>query len=186
MDKTIMFIERLHPGDIFCTFSSGKLSSVINAVQKFHATDNEASYSHAGIITDSNGGTFESLWTIRRSSLDKYIDKPILIGRHKSMNKQLAETALRLMSDYEGQKYPVHRLFYYLCPPIAKYLSTGQYLVCSELVSTFLFICRAQTYWKGVTPDHIADMIQNYESYDVVYSGRLTKVVLNCLKKDSL
>jgi hypothetical protein len=174
--------KNLQPGDIFCTHSSGKLGSAINFIQKFHAVDNESIFSHAGIITDGQGGTFESSWTIRRCSLEKYFGKPILIGRHKHMTEQLAKIALRLMADYEGRIYPVHRLFFHLAPPVAKHITTGRYLVCSELVSTFLYFCRVHKFWKGITPDHIADMISNYNTYDIIYSGEFTEAAFKSLR----
>jgi hypothetical protein len=174
MGKVSLLLDTLKPGDIFCTHSVGKISSIINAVQKIHSHDNEASYSHTGIIINKNGETLESLWTVRRGSLDRYLKKPILIGRHEKMNDQIANTALKIMSHYEGKHYPVHRLFFHLIPPVAKIVSTGKYMVCSELVSIFLFICRAQAYWKGITPDHIADMIRHYSSWKVIYEGVLS------------
>ena len=159
-------------GDIFCTRNPMWLGRAINAVQRFHAIDNESAYSHAGIIVGPSGRTFESLWTIRYAELANYTGKGVLIGRHVSMSPSIAAQGLRQLSAYEGRIYPFHRLIFHLIPPVAKYVSSGKFLVCSELVARFLWLCGLKSYWKGVNPDHIADWIRKYRDFEIVFEGK--------------
>lgn len=163
----------LKTGDIFCTRNPMWLGRAINAVQRFHAIDNESTYSHAGIITDATGATFESLWTIRHSHLIEYENVGVLIGRHVSMSPSIARAALKQIAVYDGRIYPFHRLIFHLIPPAAKYISSGRFLVCSELAARFLWLCGLKPYWKGVNPDHIADWIRKYRDFEIVYEGNL-------------
>jgi hypothetical protein len=170
---------QLNPGDIFCTRNPMALGRAINAVQRFHAIDNESKYSHAGIITDSAGTTFESLWTIRHSHLREYLGQKVLIGRHAVMGRGVFEVGYSHLLKHEGRIYPFHRLFLHLIPPLAKYVSTGRYLVCSELVGRFLYECGLKDYWKGVNPDHVADWIRKFRIFEIVFEGELRQEDLN-------
>lgn len=167
-----MITIQLEPGDIFCTRNPMWLGRAINAVQRFHSVDNQSEYSHAGIVIDPDGGSFESLWTIRRSHIDIYEGKKVLVGRHEDMTRAMATNGLEaLYQEHLGQIYPAHRLIFHLIPPLAKYISSGHFPVCSELAAKFLCKCGLLGYWKGVNPDHIADMIHNFRYFEVVYEG---------------
>ena len=98
---------------------------------------------------------------------------PVLIGRHKAMTPSIAKQGIKQIMVHEGRIYPAHRLILHLIPPAAKYISTGQFLVCSELVSRFLWLCGVKSYWKGVNPDHIADWIRKFRDFEIVYQGNL-------------
>ena len=157
---------QLKPGDIFCTRNPMWLGRAINAVQWFWSQDGESKYSHAGIILDETGLTFESLWTIRRSHLDAYRGVEVLIGRDIGMTEsRFFQCWLRVM-DHEGQWYPGWRLLLHLLPPVSKLSVTGR-PVCSEL--TWKFVDGKN--FMGVNPDTIADRIRQWHRFDVIYEG---------------
>ena len=160
-------------GDIFCTRNPMALGRAINGMQLFWSTDNESTYSHSGIIISDEGATFESLWTIKKANIDKYRGMRVLIGRHVKMTPESFKLGWDVVKRHEGQLYPFHRLILHIIPPMAKYLSTGRFPVCSELVAKFLCGCGFMRTWKGKNPDHIADMIRKWDDYDVVHEGDL-------------
>ena len=165
----------LNPGDIFCTRNPMALGRIINGMQKFWSPDNQSEYSHSGIILDSKENTFESLWTIKRSNLNTYISKKILIGRHINMNSKLFQIGFDKIKHHEGQWYPMHRLPLFIIPPLAKYIATGYFPVCSELAAKFLYRCYLlEENWKGKNPDHIADMIIKWKVFEVIFEGEWT------------
>jgi len=161
----------LKRGDIFCTRNPMWLGRMINAVQTFWAADNHSEYSHAGIITDPDGTTFESLWTIRHNHIDKYEGAQVLIGRHMCINSAMFEHGWERIRGHQGQIYPFHRLLLHIIPPVAKYVATGRFPVCSELVCKFLWEITLVRTWAGKNPDHVADMIKLYRGFEVVYEG---------------
>ena len=149
------------------------LGKAINALQKFWSADNESTYSHAGIILNKDGRTFESLRRIKKSKLKNYKGVKVLIGRHIKMDDWRFNIGWENIKHHKGQIYPYHRLLLHIIPPLAKYVSIGHFPVCSELVAKFLVGCRMLETWKGKNPDHIADMIRKWDDYEVVFEGEL-------------
>lgn len=169
---------RISKGDIFCTSDTGSvLASAINKIQKFWDVDDQSVYSHAGILTDPRGGTLEALWRIERKNLwDKYgciRSCHILIGRHKLMNAERAMTGFEAVKEYEGRFYPIHRLPLHIIPPLAKFVSSGRFLVCSELTGKFLVGAGLLGYYKGLTPNYLADMITRWDDWEIVYEKQV-------------
>lgn len=162
---------KLQPGDIFCTVNPMWLGKSINAVQKFFDPDNEAKYSHAGIITDSDGGTFEALWTTKNSTLSQYKGKQIIIGRNESMIDAIFPIAYAEVLQHKGQWYPFHRLAFFLIPPLAKYVHVLNRPVCSELAAQFLCYAGILKNWAGKDPDYIADMMTRWRGWTIIYEG---------------
>ena len=163
----------LQVGDVFVTTNPAMLARMINGAQRFWSSDNSSNYSHAGIITSINGGTFEALRKIRVGSLAGYAGQKIFIVRPEAepQAKRLALRAVR--QEHEGQIYPAWRLLFHLVPPLAKYVSaSGRYVVCSELVAKYLWAsqCRHDQY-AGTTPDRLADEWHHWEGYELVYEG---------------
>lgn len=167
----------LKTGMPFCTANPMALGRAIDAAEKFWSADNEAEYSHAGIIVDASGKTFESLWTIRYNHLSAYADEKILIGEltEESGVGELSRLhALNaVIAEHQGQIYPFWRLPLQLLPPLAKYISTGRFPVCSELTAEYLKLAGLSGVgrWQGKNPDHIADWIRRWRSFRVVYEG---------------
>lgn len=188
------FITELKPGDIFCTRNPMWLGRLICWFEKLKSKDNHAEYSHAGIILDPAGTTFEAVWTNRKQNLfEVYGGQKVLIGRHKFMS---ADNFLRGwigVKKYEGKIYAGHRLLLHAIPFASKF-GTGGFAVCSEIVMKFVsksgvmldttsaesvarFIrTNESVYWKGMNPDDVADMITgpfSAKGWSVVYEGKV-------------
>jgi len=166
---------QLKQGDIFVTRNPMALGRAINFVQKIWSFDNESTYSHAGIIISPYGDTLESLSTIKSQKIaQSYAGKNILIGRHIDMTYKNFLTGFRSVRKLRGSWYPFHRLPLFIIPPLAKYVHTGRFLVCSELVDKFLWNAGvAQAFYKGRNPDHIADMIKRWKGWATVFEGKV-------------
>lgn len=164
---------KLRPGDIFCTMNPMALGWAINAVQRFFDPDDEAKYSHAGIITSVKGDTFETLWTVKFAHLDRYAGQQIIIGRHNGMTAEKYQAAFSEIIKHQGQGYPFHRLLFYLIPPLAKYVHVLNRPVCSELAAKFLMHAGLLKRWAGKNPDYIADMMKRWQWWTVIYEGVL-------------
>jgi hypothetical protein len=150
------------------------LGRAICAIQRLWDTSNAASYSHAGIILGPIGTTYEAVWTNKRQSLfTAYKGIQVLIGRHRLMNADRFKLGWKAVEHLEGRWYAGHRLFLMLIPPLAKYLATGKFAVCSELAAKFLKGAGCMIYWSGVTPDYLADLILDHHEWEVVFEGLL-------------
>jgi len=170
----------LQPGDVFCVDGNMFLiSRLIRWAEIVVSQDNAAHYGHAGIITSSDGDTLEALWTVKRSTLAAYSGQQIIIARPlvpDSMEYGLGlmrkHQAMAACSDHLGRWYPAWRLIMHLAPPLAKYLSTGRNLVCSELVAKYLTLIDARTGpYTGINPDTLADMWIAWRNFEVLYEG---------------
>jgi len=174
---------KLLPGDIFCSRNPMWLGIAINAVQRFWDVDNQCDYGHAGIITGVFGNTLEALWTVKAQNVWRAYDSPdrggLLIGRNQNMTYDKFLAGMEAVKVYKGNPYPLWRLFLHLIPPLGKYLSTGKFLVCSELTAKFLVGAGELNFYKGVTPDYLQDMIEHWDEWDIVYEKE-RRDVNNC------
>lgn len=167
----------LKQGDLFLTQNPMALGRIIVWMERSKSLDNEAKYSHAGLIVSSNGDTFEALQTIRNASLFKdYRGKGILIARYREMTDDRFRVAYdKLYSKHNGQKYPFYRLFQHLFG-LAKVIHQN-HVVCSELVAKFLnYICRDDNiydfnHWYGFNPDNLHDIYKRWKNFDIIFEG---------------
>jgi len=161
-------------GDVFATKNPMVLGRVINFIQAIWAKDSKSTYSHAGIITDQNGGTFESLWTIKRSNLAGYRGEKVIIARWGNGKFQDKVAKLqKLMWEYGGQWYPMWRLPMHLIPPLAK-ISIIKRPVCSELVAKYLYLLGARHgQWAGTNPDTLVDEWRKWRDFEIIFEGVL-------------
>ena len=185
------FITELKPGDIFCTRNPMWLGRAICWFEKIKSKDNHAEYSHAGIILNPAGTTFEAVWTNKKQNLFKaYAGQKVLIGRHDLMTIDTFRKGWAGVKKYEGQWYAGWRLLLHALPFAAK-LGTGGFAVCAEIARKFVsksgvmldttsaelvakFIRTGEScFWKGWNPDDIDDMIKNYKGWSVVFEGVL-------------
>lgn len=173
----------VQPGDCFCsTFPGGAvLPSLIRFVSTLQASDLSATYTHAGIITDSLGGTFESRWTAKRQNLYReYLGKPVLIARplfdltSRPVRDTVIGSALsKIIESHEGEWYPVLRMPLHVLG-LAKFIH-WHFVVCSELVAKFLYLASIRhRHYFGTKPDTLADEFKNYRCYKVIFEGVLT------------
>lgn len=169
----------LQPGDVFCVRGNGLIPWLIVATEKFWSIDNEARYGHSGIITSAAGETIEALWVVEPGHLDRYTGHHMLIARptmtiyrDSMLSDKSKAFALELISKHLGRWYPLWRIGLHLIPPAAKYLASGRWLVCSELVAKYLTILAARHLpYSGVSPDTLADEWRNFRNIDVIYEG---------------
>ena len=168
---------KLKPGDVFGTRNPMALGRAINGIQYFWSKDGESTYSHSGIIESVLGDTYEALWTIKKSNIDKYCNKQIIIARYPSLDPNDILLAMRdLKKRHDKQWYPAWRLPLHIIPPLAKFLSwKGKWVVCSELVAEYehLLGLRHDQY-VGTTPDILADEWRRWQGWEVVGEGMLT------------
>jgi len=174
-----MINVKLEPGDVFCVAGTMSISRLIRWAEVFVSQDNAAHYGHAGIITSRYGTTLEALWTVKYAHLDAYSGQRIIIARPlvtdtlpNGLVRFRKERSLIDVGCHVGQWYPVWRLALHLVPPLAKYLSNGRNLVCSELVAKYLTLIGARTGpYAGINPDNLADMFVAWRNFDVIFEG---------------
>jgi len=164
---------KINPGDIFLTKNPMWLGKAINAMQRVWSKDSRSMYSHAGILINDTGRTYESLWTVKSQPLFKaYAGKEILIARHQDMIPGLfMKSFAHIKKCHDGSFYPFYRLIFHLIPPLAK-LSLGN-VVCSELVALFLQQAGIMDYHNGATPDNIHDMVKKHRGWEIVFEGKI-------------
>jgi len=164
----------LKAGDLFGTKNPMALGWLINKAQKFHSRDNESTYTHSGIITNCEGDTIESLWTVDNQNIwFDYAGERIIIARWEFLeDRQWEKAFLMIMDKHWGRKYPLWRLPLQLIPPAAKYLSFTGMPVCSELVAKTEFWFGARhKWWTGTTPDILADEWRRWKGFLIVCEG---------------
>lgn len=164
---------KLQPGDVFLTSNPMALSRAINWAQRIWNKDSKSKYSHAGILTDANGATFEAIWTVKSQNLfDAYEGDQVLIARHESMaHERFLEGFNPLYKEQNGKIYPFYRLIFHIIPPLAK-LSIGK-LVCSELVAKFLKNVGLMDYYNGCNPDNLHDVVRWHKGWKIIFEGIL-------------
>lgn len=165
---------QLQKGDLFATVNPMALGRGINAIQWFWSGDGQSCYSHAGIIINEQGDTFEALWTVKSVNLFKaYAGKNVIIARPK-ISASIIDIELDfLMKEHKGKIYPFWRLGMHLIPPLAK-IALFNMLVCSELVAKFEYKIGARHgQYKGTAPDTLADEWINWKIFDVIFQGKI-------------
>ena len=164
---------QLEPGMFFVTRNPMALGRAIMAIERVWAKDNEATYSHAGIVTDPEGTTLEALWRIQGNSLDAYKGERVMIGRWTGMNEATYWKGIDAIKEHVGQIYPFWRLPLFLVPIMAKYVSLGRFAVCSELTTKFLLGAGFASIgeWRNQTPDDVAELIDRDRDVIKVFEG---------------
>ena len=163
----------LRPGDIFLSAVPGFIGDGINAVQRIWDKCSHSIYSHAGIIIDPLGTTFEAQGRVVRWNLfDNYDGVRCLVARHDGMNEATFNKAFRSVKNHLGRSYPWHRIAFHVFPPLAKLNDNS--LVCSELTARFLYEVEMTDYYNGATPDDLHNMICWNYGWSVVFDGVIT------------
>lgn len=167
---------RIEIGDMFAVDSLSGMGWLINPVQAFWAPDGESKYSHAGIITDRAGETFEALWTNRFSRLRAYDQQNIIIARMTEPDAHTKVQAIKeIVKEYEGRHYPWWRLKLHLIPPLARIFNwDGRWVVCSELVARYMYICQARhSTFAGTNPRRLVYEWRHWRNIEIVYEGKM-------------
>jgi hypothetical protein len=163
---------QLKKGDFFCTENPMALGKAIRFVEKFWAKDNDAGYSHSGIITDPDGTTLEALWRVKGNSLNAYVGQKMIIGRWNSMTIDSFWNGMTSIQDNIGRIYPLWRLAFFALN-IEKHIATSNWAVCSELVCKFLIGAGFKEIgeWRGQDPEDVEDMVKNWKMTTQVFEG---------------
>ena len=167
----------VRPGDVFCSANPWAVGRLIQAAERFWSRDNHVEYGHAGIITGASGETLEALWTVKHSTLSAYSGKPVLIARplarlDRSVTLNMDMAINRTEEEHLRQGYPIWRLVFHLIPPLAKYVASKKFLVCSELVAKYLFYIGARHgQYMGTNPDTLADEWDKWRNFEVIFKG---------------
>ena len=161
-------------GDIFLTHDNNEwLAKGIRFIQKIYAEDNEALYSHAGIILDSAGNTFESKMRVGSYCFfEQYANMNVVI--YRPPNKKSLKTAIqKIIQKHDGDIYPIYRLFFHLLG-VADHIHWNRQLVCSELVAKYLYYAELRDgHYYGTTPDNLHDEFRNNHYFKLIYEGKL-------------
>lgn len=168
---------KIKPGDGFLTGYGGILQYAINTVQKIRSFDSKAKYSHAGLIVNSDGTTYEARKIIKEYNLADYIGDNVLIYRHVCMNDVTFLKFYDLIKKESCNKiYPFYRMIFHLSTSLAK-LAPLNRSVCSETNAKHHYMCEFMNYWKGVTPDNLHDMVcdQWADHWKIIFEGVLTE-----------
>lgn len=181
----------LRPGDYFCSTSVGEnsgfwatmLSSSIRAVERKKSRDGNAFYTHSGIIVNQTGKTFEARMRYGYYDIDDYLGGPIIIGRHVAMTSSRFKSGMiapyhndLALYRLDGRKYPKRVLVMMLLGIARLFRPTGK-PVCSECVAIHMLKCgiaklaKKVGVWEDRTPDDIADMINNWSGFVIVFEG---------------
>lgn len=157
MDKII-----LQRGDVFCTKNPMMLGRAIMAIETVWSKDNNAAYSHSGIVTDPDGTTLEALWRIKGNDLNAYAGQNVIILRWDGMTEDAYWKGMDAISGDVGRFYPFWRLPLFIIPPLAKYFDPTNVPVCSELACKFWIGAgfAAIGDWRGQTPEDVADLFK--------------------------
>jgi len=117
--------------------------------------------------------SFEALSTIRPQKFyNAYKGSEIIIGRHKDMNEGRFKWGWDEVRKQQGKIYPFLRLPLFLLPPLAALCNFGRD-VCSELAPHFIYGAGLINYYKGLTPDFVADMIVEHRGWEIIFEGKL-------------
>ncbi len=168
----------LEKGMVFASSNPQGIGKPIRWAERFWAKDKQAEYGHTGIITGSNGETFEALGTIKESDLFKgYAGKKVMIVRPltKESVDGVQEAIWALKIKHLGQVYPGWRLLLFLVPPLARRISyRGKWVVCSELTAKFLWMIGVRHGgYAGTNPDDLVDEWRMGRDYEIVFEGLL-------------
>jgi hypothetical protein len=177
-------VLNIRRGDVFVVRSSGVIPWSIRLAELIWSSDHEAKYNHCGIVLSPAMDTLEVLWTVKHASLWRYAGKDIAVYRPmRTLQDGFCDSmpitpadkdyAIKLIEKHhKGSWYPVHRLILHLFRPLAK-ISTGDFLVCSELVAKYLWHVDARgRQFAGANPDMLADEWRYWRNYQLIYQGK--------------
>lgn len=173
LEGEIKEIEIL-PGDAFAVCSEGLVARGIRFFSKIWSSDNEATYTHCGLMLSEHKVFEAGLFGISTHDLDKYWGKQLIIVRFDSVSEVKREEVLKqLVAKFAGKKYPVWRLFMHIFGPLSK-VNLVQMPVCSELDAYYeqmLGIRHDQ--WAGTSPDTLVDEWRKWRDVTVLGEGKL-------------
>lgn len=162
------------PGDVFVSENPWVIGRAINAVQAFWSRDGKARYGHAGLIISHDGATLEALWRVRSQDIHAaYAGRKVFIARNKTLSLADHWQGLQAIRGKPGNFYPLHRLVFFLFPPLARRVNFFGWTVCSELVAQYLHGAGKLDCWSGVSPDELSEIMRRWKNWQTIYEGVL-------------
>lgn len=155
-------------GDCFSVRTGGPLGYGIRFAEWVWSEDGEATYNHSGILKNVYGTTFEAWYTVKERHLKDHVGKQIILARFETCSHEIRKLAFSMVrARHRGQWYPVWRIPFHLIPPLAKWISwKGRFLVCSELVAEYLYLCNLRHFqYPGTNPDTLADEWRRWDGW---------------------
>lgn len=168
----------LQPGDVFATRNPQSLGKLITFVEAIRCESKTAEYSHAGIILDSQGNTFEDVWNIEQQNLfTAYKGSRVIIARWEGMNVENFRKGWDAVKGENGKIYPYWRLLLHLIG-LARWIHLGSDTVCSELAEKFLInagytMGLAKKNWWGLTPQELVDEWNISKYINIIFEGEI-------------
>jgi len=181
-------------GDIGLTFNPDQriIGKVILHHQNWIAPDRKSGFSHALLVINKNGATFESGIKLKGKSFHRigsqdlfkaYDGYKMMVIRHEEMtDKKFIEVFPKFSEEYNEMIYPYWRLPLYFIPPIARRFNVIHPVVCSELVAKFYTLIKDKDgkpfmrFHLGVYPDYLADMgdlTYGQKRFHIVFHGKV-------------
>ena len=175
----------LKAGDIFVVAPpkghENFASNAIVGITTKYEVDGVAISSHAGIIIDGNGTTFEAIWPrySQQNIWDAYRGCRVLIGRHIDMTPDMAQKGYNAVKHLAGMRYPAWRLALFAKAPWVARKWHWKRPTCGEMQFWHLSAagCRKNlsgdmiNYWWGVYPAYCRDFIRDTDVVDVIYDS---------------
>jgi len=168
---------QLQQGDVFATKNPQSLGKAITFMEALRNESGSAEYSHAGIIMNEKGCTFEAVWHIEEQNLfEAYKGDKVIIARWTGMNPDNFQKGWDAVKGELGMTYPYSRLFLHLIG-LARWIHLGKDTVCSELAEKFLInagaIMIAGKNWWGLTPQELVDEWRVSKYFNIIYEDVL-------------
>jgi hypothetical protein len=148
------------------------LGSAISAVEETDAVG-DSKFVHSFVVASAAGTIIDTLMRVQYGKLSDYANCPMLIGRYRRADKENIARALSSIKSDLGKLYPAWRLvldFFHLGRMVH---SDG--IVCSERTAKHLwYLTGIASFrnWFGWTPSDIADVIENWRQFDIVFERK--------------
>ena len=177
----------LKSGDIFVSRSHSRLLDFfITRAQKAIAFDSLSFFTHAGIIVNKEGKTFESGIKIEGLSgfrigyqnlYENYEGVSVRVLRHREMTPDRFQYAFAPLSrTYNRKPYPIWRLPFFLVPSVARKLKLTSLGVCSEIAAKLLYNLNLIPQWRSVFPDMLSDWghsVWGKKGFTIIWEGTI-------------
>jgi hypothetical protein len=180
-----MMTKMLKAGDIFAVAppegQGNFASNAIVGITTKYEVDGKARASHAGIVIDERGTTFEAIQPryCMQNIWNAYSGCRLIIGRHIDMSPERFQIGWDAVRVLQGMSYPEWRLLLFARAVWAARRFHQVREVCSENVFHFLSAagCRKNLcddpidFWWGVYPAYIEDAIRDWHTFEIIYDS---------------
>lgn len=164
----------IQPGDEFAVHTTGLPGKLIRLRDRLRSPDGHAEFNHCGIVTGSDGTTFESRRTIKHYNINMYAGRRVIIARANEISTFAREASIRrIVKRHNGKTYPWWRIgLHAISPTLARWLHYSGVPVCSELVAEYRYLIGTRhDKFYGTTPDMLVDEWRHWREYEIIFDG---------------